>query len=94
VATAHGEDYSGPYSTAFDILIPGASAGNALSFLTATVANPEPQALAFSDFGLGIRFTQIDVQYGSEYLYNEIEASTQDAFAELQVTEAGNSKAL
>jgi hypothetical protein len=62
--------------------------------LTATVANPEPQAVAFSDFGIGIRFTDIDVQYGSEFLYNEIEASTQDAFAEIQTTEAPRSKDL
>jgi hypothetical protein len=94
VAIAHGTDYSGPYSAVFDVLIPGASAGNAQSFLTATVANPDPQPVAFSDFGLGIRFTQIEVQYGSEYLYNEIEASTQDAFAEIQITDAPQSKAL
>lgn len=94
VAIAHGTDYSGPYSTSFDILIPGASAGNAQSFLTATVANPDPQAVAFSDFGPGIRFTEIDVQYGSEYLYNEIEATTQDAFAEVQIAEAAQSKIL
>jgi hypothetical protein len=94
VAIAHGTDYSGPYSSVANVLIPGATAGNAQSLLTATVANPNPEAVAFTDFGLGIRFTQIDVQYGSEYLYNEIEASTQDAFAELQVTEAPDSKAL
>jgi hypothetical protein len=94
VAIAHGADYSGPYSTSDDVLIPGASAGNALSFLTATVTNPDPQPVAFSDFGPGIRFTKIDVQYGSEFLYTEIEASTQDAFAEIQVTDAPLSKAL
>jgi hypothetical protein len=94
VAIAHGEDYSGPYSASTEILIPGAVAGNALSFLTATVSNPDPLPLAFSDFGLGIRFTQIDVQYGSEYLYTEIEASTQDAFTEIQVIDAPQSKAL
>jgi hypothetical protein len=94
VAIAHGTDYSGPYSAVANILIPGATAGNAQSFLTATVDNPNPEAVNFTDFGLGIRFTQIDVQYGSEYLYNEIEASTQDAFAEIQVTEAPQSKVL
>jgi hypothetical protein len=94
VAIAHGTDYSGPYSATVDVLIPGASEGNAQSFLTATVANPDPQPVAFSDFGLGIRFTAIDVQYGSEFLYTEIEASTQDAFAEIQITDAPLSKAL
>jgi hypothetical protein len=94
VAIAHGTDYSGPYSAVANILIPGASAGNAQSFLTATVANPNPEAVNFTDFGLGIRFTQIDVQYGSEFLYTEIEASTQDAFAEMQVIDAPLSKAL
>jgi hypothetical protein len=94
VAIAHGEDYSGPYSTSDDVLIPGASPGNALSFLTATVANPDPLPLAFSDFGTGIRFTKIDVQYGSEFLYTEITAITQDDDAVLQTTEAPQSKAL
>ena len=94
VAIAHGEDYSGPYSVSDDVLIPGASAGNALSFLTATVANPDPQPLAFSDFGPGIRFTKIDVQYGSEFLYTEITAITQDDGAVLQTTDAPQSKAL
>jgi hypothetical protein len=94
VAIAHGTDYSGPYSASDEILIPGAVPGNAQSFLTATVANPDPLPLVFSDFGLGIRFTQIDVQYGAEYLYNEIQATTQDAFAELQTIEAPLSKAL
>jgi hypothetical protein len=94
VAIAHGTDYSGPYSTTVDVLIPGASAGNAQSFLTATVANPDPTPVEFSDFGPGIRFTAIDVQYGSEYLYNEIEATTQDPFAEIQITDAPQSKAL
>jgi hypothetical protein len=94
VAIAHGEDYSGPYSASDDVLIPGASPGNALSFLTATVANPDPQPLAFSDFGPGIRFTKIDVQYGSEFLYTEITAITQDDAAVLQTTDAPQSKAL
>jgi hypothetical protein len=94
VAIAHGTDYSGPYSAVADVLIPGASAGNAQSFLTATVTNPDPQPVAFSDFGPGIRFTKIDVQYGSEFLYTEIEAITQDDDAVLQTTDAPQSKAL
>jgi len=94
VAIAHGTDYSGPYSESAEILIPGALPGNAQSFLTATVANPNPPPVAFSDFGPGIRFTKIDVQYGSEFLYTEIEASTQDAFGEIQVVDAPLSKAL
>jgi hypothetical protein len=94
VAIAHGTDYSGPYSTAADVLIPGAVAGNAQSFLTATVANPDPQPVPFSDFGPGIRFTKIDVQYGSEFLFNEITAITQDDAAVLQSTDAPQSKAL
>jgi hypothetical protein len=94
VATAHGSDYSGPYSESVFATIPDAVPGNALSLLTATVNNPEPDPVIFSDFGSGIRFTAIDVQYGAEYLYNEIQATTQDSFAELQTTEAPQSKAL
>jgi hypothetical protein len=94
VAIAHGTDYSGPYSASTEILIPGAVAGNAQSFLTATVANPDPQPVPFSDFGPGIRFTKIDVQYGSEFLYTEITAITQDDAAVLQTTDAPQSKAL
>ena len=94
VAIAHGSDYSGPYSASADVLIPGAVAGNAQSLLTATVSNPDPNPLQFSDFGPGIRFTKIDVQYGSEFLYTEIEASTQDDAAVLQTTDAPQSKAL
>jgi hypothetical protein len=94
VAIAAGSDYSGPYSSTATATIAGAVAGNAQSLLTATVDNPDPEPLAFTDFGPGIRFTQIDVQYGAEYLYNEIQASTQDSFAELQTTEAPQSKAL
>ena len=113
VATAHGADYTGPYSNTGAAITPlpipdpepepdpepptppvviPATAGNALSILTATVANPSPAAVVFSDFGPGIRFTQIQVQYGSEYLYNEVEATTQDPFAEIQVAEAPQSK--
>jgi hypothetical protein len=94
VAIAHGTDYSGPYSAFAEVLIPGAEPGNAQSLLTATVTNPEPNPVIFSDFGPGIRFTKIDVQYGSEYLYNEIEASTEDTFAETQIVEAPDSKQL
>ena len=94
VAIAHGTDYSGPYSASINVLIPGASAGNATSLLTATVTNPDPQALEFSDSGSGIPFTAIDVQYGSEFLFNEITAKTQDGGAVLQTTEAPLSKTL
>jgi hypothetical protein len=115
VATAHGSDYTGPYSNTGAAITPlptpepepepepepptppveiPAVPGNALSILTVTVANPNPVAVVFSDFGPGIRFTQIGVQYGAEYLYNQIEATTQDAFAETQMVEATSSKAL
>jgi hypothetical protein len=93
VAIAHGSSYSGPYSTSVETIVPTVP-GNALSFLTATVTNPDPLPLAFSDFGSGIRFTKIDVQYGSEFLYTEIEASTQDDAAVLQTIDAPLSKAL
>jgi hypothetical protein len=95
VAIAHGSDYSGPYSpNSIPVAIPEAQAGNAESLLTATVSNPEPLPLVFSDFGPGIRFTDIEVQYGAEYLYTQVEATTQDSFAELQVAEAPQSKEL
>jgi hypothetical protein len=95
VATSHGSDYSGPYSASVEIMpdFP-ASPGNAASLLTVTVANPEPIAVEFSDFGPGIRFTKIDVSYGSEFLYTEIEASTQDPGSVTQLTEAPRSKEL
>jgi hypothetical protein len=94
VAIAHGSDYSGPYSASSGVLVPGASAGNAQSLLTVTVADPEPTPVLFSDFGFGIRFTNIKVQYGSENLYNEVEASTQDPSSVLQVASAPGSKTL
>jgi hypothetical protein len=94
VAIAHGADYSGPYSASSGILVPGASPGNAQSLLTVTVADPEPVPVLFSDFGVGIKFTRINVQYGSENLYNEVEASTQDSGSVLQVAAAPLSKAL
>jgi hypothetical protein len=95
VAVAHGSDFSGPYSASVEIMpdFP-ASPGNAASLLTVTVANPEPIAVEFSDFGPGIRFTNIDVSYGSEFLYNEIEATTQDSLSETQITSAPGSKQL
>jgi hypothetical protein len=93
VAVSHGSDYSGPYSSSVEITpaFP-ASPGNAASLLTVTVANPEPIAVEFSDFGAGIRFTKIDVSYGSEFLYNEVEGSTQDPFSEIQIASAPGSK--
>jgi hypothetical protein len=94
VAIAHGSDYSGPYSASSGVLVPGGGPGNAQSLLTVTVANPEPEPVLFSDFGTGIRFTNIKVQYGSENLYNEVEASTQDPDAVLQVASAPLSKTL
>lgn len=92
VARVAGPDYSGPYATTASIFIAGA-AGNLTSLLTATVSNPEPNPVLFSDFGPGIRFTDINVQYGSEFLYNEVEAITQDPFADLQIASAPLSKA-
>jgi len=93
VAIAAGSDYSGPYATTTGLFVEGI-AGNLTSLLTATVDNPQPEPLNFSDFGDGIRFTKIDVQYGSEFLYNEVEASTQDSFAEVQTIDAPVSKRL
>jgi hypothetical protein len=93
VARVAGADYSGPYATTAGLFIAGA-AGNLTSKLTATVANPEPNPLVFTDSGEGIRFSSISVQYGSEFLYNEVEAATQDSFAELQVASAPLSKNL
>ena len=93
VAVAAGADYSGPYSETVSAEV-ASEPGNAQSLLTVTVANPEPEPVIFTDFGTGIRFTNIDVSYGSEYLYNQIEASTQDSFAEVQVSEAPQSKQL
>ena len=93
VALTAGSDYSGPYSNVVSSLV-ASVAGNGQSFLTATVDNPDPEPLTFTDFGPGIRFTAIDVQYGAEYLYNEIQATTQDSLAQLQTTEAPQSKAL
>jgi hypothetical protein len=93
VAIAAGADYSGPYSTTVNATV-ASEPGNAQSLLTVTVANPEPVPIEFSDFGPGIRFTNIDVSYGSEFLYNEIEASTQDSLSETQVSSAPSSKQL
>jgi hypothetical protein len=95
VATSAGSDYSGPYSSSVEITpaFP-ASPGNAPSLLTVTVANPEPTPVQFTDAGVGIRFTKIDVSYGSEFLYNEVEGTTQDPFAEVQLASAPGSKRL
>jgi hypothetical protein len=93
VALTAGSDYSGPYSNVVSSLV-ASVAGNGQSFLTATVDNPDPEPLTFTDFGPGIRFTSIDVQYGSEFLYNEITASTQGTASVLQTTDAPKSKAL
>jgi hypothetical protein len=93
VAVAHGTDYSGPYSASVEITpaFP-ASAGNAPSLLTVTVTNPEPTPVEFTDAGTGIRFTKIDVSYGSEFLYNEVEGTTQAPGATLQLASAPGSK--
>jgi hypothetical protein len=95
VAVAHGTDYSGPYSASVEITpaFP-ASAGNAPSLLTVTVTNPEPTPVEFTDAGTGIRFTKIDVSYGSEFLYNEVEGTTQDPLSEIQIASAPGSKQL
>jgi hypothetical protein len=95
VAVAAGTDYSGPYSASVEITpaFP-ASAGNAPSLLTVTVTNPEPTPVEFTDAGTGIRFTKIDVSYGSEFLYNEVEGTTQDPFSEIQIASAPGSKQL
>jgi hypothetical protein len=94
VSRLNGSDYSGPYSTVASASIPGATAGNAQSVVTVTVTDPEPNPVVFSDFGAGINFKSIDVQFGSEFLYNEIQATTQDSFAETQILDAPQSKAL
>jgi hypothetical protein len=95
VAVSHGSDYSGPYSASVEIMpdFP-ASPGNADSLLTVTVANPEPIPVEFTDAGPGIRFTKIDVSYGSEFLYNEVEGTTQDPLSEIQIASAPGSKQL
>jgi len=93
VAEAHGSTYSGPYSAETSLFITTLP-GNANSFLTATVTDPEPQPVLFTDLGEGIKFTALSVQYGSEYLYNEIQATRQSEFAVTQVAEAPLSKAI
>ena len=92
VATAAGTDYSGPYSTSVSRIVPTSGPQTRPSRVTATVANPEPLPLVFTDSGVGILFEKILVQYGSEYLYNQIEANTQDSFAVIQVASAPASK--
>lgn len=98
VATAAGSTYSGPYSASVSRLVPTPPSPEPsttrTSLLTVTVANPEPNPVEFADAGPGIRFTDIQVEYGSEYLYNQVEASTQDSFAELQTANAPGSQAL
>ena len=91
VATSAGADYSGPYTASISQAVPNAGAASRPSRVTATVANPEPLPVVFTDSGPGIRFSRINVQYGSEYLYTEIEASTQDSFAEIQTASAPGS---
>jgi hypothetical protein len=94
VALRAGANYWGPYSEVATTPVFAANAGNAQSLLTATVSNPDPIPLEFTDTGSGIPFTDISVQYGSEYLYTQVEATTQDSFAELQLAEAPESKEL
>jgi hypothetical protein len=94
VATTAGAGFSSPYSAVSSTPIATAIAGNAITNMTVTVANPEPDPLVFSDFGPGIRFTRISVQYGSEFLYNEVEAKTQAGTAVLQVATAPDSQQL
>jgi hypothetical protein len=91
VATSAGADYSGPYTASISQAVPNAGAASRPSRVTATVANPEPSALVFTDSGPGITFSAINVQYGSEYLFTEIEASTQDSFAVIQTASAPGS---
>jgi hypothetical protein len=91
VATSAGADYSGPYTASISQAVPNAGPASRPSRVTATVANPEPLPVVFTDSGPGIRFSRINVQYGSEYLYTEIEASTQDSLAEIQTASAPGS---
>jgi hypothetical protein len=93
VAVAAGSDYSGPFSASASVAIAG-TAGNAQSLLVATVSNPEPEAIIFSDQPNGIPFSSVRVQYGSEYLYNKITATTQDSFATEQTVEVSASQQL
>jgi len=94
VATAAGTDYSGPYSASVSRLVPISGPQTSPSRVTATVANPEPLPVVFTDSGNGILFEKILVQYGSEYLYNQVEATTQNSFAEIQVASAPGSKVI
>jgi hypothetical protein len=88
VATSAGADYSGPYSTTVSEEVAPSGPATRPSRVTATVANPEPLPVEFTDAGPGIRFSRINVQYGAEYLYTQIEASTQDEAAVIQTASA------
>lgn len=73
VATLAGADYSGPYSaTMTKVLSP--SAGNSTSTLSVSVVNNDAEAIEFSNSGSGIPFDGIEIQYGSEQLFNKITA--------------------
>jgi hypothetical protein len=77
VSTTFGTAYSGPYAASVSRAVGAepnpALPGKAASTLEVTVSNPNPVPIAFSDRdGEGIPYEDIQVVYGSEYLYNRI----------------------
>ena len=70
------------------------AAGSSTSRATVSVVLPSDNT-RFDENPLdGIPFSSISVQYGSEYLYNQIEASTKDDFADTQLAESPASQEL
>lgn len=90
VSTTFGTAYSGPYASSVSATVGAepnpALPGKAASTLEVTVSNPNPVPVAFSDVaGDGIPYEDIQVVYGSEYLYNRITVTGRD-FADEPVT--------
>ena len=87
VSTTFGTSYSGPYAASVSRAVGAqpnpAATGKATSTMTVTVSNPNPAPIVFSDVdGEGVPYENIEVVYGSEYLYNRITVTGRDFSAD------------
>lgn len=75
VATTAGTNYSSQYTASSNITIVAGGATDKTSTLTVSVANNNVSLLSFSDDGNGIPFSDIQIVYGGENLYNQVTAT-------------------
>lgn len=90
VTEAFDASYTSPFSNT-DSETTSGSAGNTTSTLQIDVSNPAPEFTVFGDYAGAIHFSNLEITYGSERLFNRVVVTREEGSA--QTAEAEQSQA-